>query len=420
MRFIRWPIVSLLLLAILIGFFIIGHLSDTVIRQDLEYYSSEALDTIVQVGTLKLNVFHSVVRAEDVTVIDPGNKSRYAFRARRVDLRADVTRFFEKRVLLRDARIHNCYLRVHQTEKGEIDFLSDAAIEMAGYEPTIVKVRRILTWTADHVNPVKLVSTLRSTAEPARQQPSGLEDAPDEYEQTPLPVGVETQTVVRGFRLKLPRDYPDFVLKELSVANGALEIVPYNHTRGLLLHHVWGKCFGLSSLPTKHPKPITFAAKGFVGPKSNSWFNVSGRVDIFGGRTNVLVDFALSNINLMAVLPLVSPYTEYARMLNITSGRLTMRGRFQFEDGVIHPSTIYCRLDGFSGRASGVATGQKWLDSLSISDGFIEAAIPIDNTPPYFHLDTAFENENFRTTIRDFKMKFKPSDIGDDLFDGVF
>jgi len=95
MKIIRWPVVSLLLLALLIGLFVTGYLSDSKIKNDFEYYSSEALNTIVKVGKLKLNLFHSYLRIENIVVIDPINKSKFAFKAKSIDLRADVSKFLK-------------------------------------------------------------------------------------------------------------------------------------------------------------------------------------------------------------------------------------------------------------------------------------------------------------------------------------
>ena len=74
MKFIRWPVISVLLLAVLIIFFMTGYLSNSSIRNDFEYYSTEALNTIVKVGSLNLNVFHSFIRVQDIIVIDPESK----------------------------------------------------------------------------------------------------------------------------------------------------------------------------------------------------------------------------------------------------------------------------------------------------------------------------------------------------------
>jgi len=106
-------------------------------------------------------------------------------------------------------------------------------------------------------------------------------------------------------------------------------------------------------------------------------------------------------------------------MLEITDGHLTARGRFQIREGKIIPTSVYCRLDNFTAQAAGELTGQNWLDSLYISNSFLEAVIPINDQKPYFHFETAFEKDNFRTTIHNFKLKFKPSDLDKDFLDGM-
>jgi len=413
MKFIRWPVVSFILLGILLSFFYIGYFADSTIKEDLEYYSSQALNSIVRVGRLKLNVFHSVISGENIFVIDPGNKSKPAFRARQIDLRADVTRFFEQRILLREAVIKDGDLRLLQTKDGEFDFITDAAVTIADYEPVAVKIQKIMTWSADKINPIKAISTIGSAAESSLKKDESLK----KFEKLPLFIGDKTQAVVRGFQLKLPQDYPDLLIKKLLLADCSIELVPPGKKNGLILHDIQGRGFELSSFPRKHPKPITVAAMGKIGEEKDSWFNISARVDLFAGKTNVLIDCAISNLNLISVLPLVKIYTDYSDIIDISSGYLTLRGRFRFENGMIHPSTLYCYFKDLSAKAKGEKTGQKWLDSVSFQNAVLEITIPVNNTPPYFHFEEAMEKQNFRTEIKNFKMKIKASDLEGDLFD---
>jgi len=413
MKFIRWPFVSIILLGILLSFFYIGYFADSTIREDLEYYSSEALGSIVRVGRLKLNVFHSVISGENIFVIDPGNKSKHAFRARQIDLRADVTKFFEQRIFLRDAVIKSGDLRLLQTKEGEFDFITDAAVTIADFEPVSVKIQKIMTWSADKINPIKAISTIGFSAESSLKKDDSLK----KFDKLPLFIDSETQTVVRGFQLKLPQDYPDLLIKKLQLKDCSIELVPPGENSGLVLHDIQGKGFELSSFPRKHPKPITIAAKGKIGEEKDSWFNISARVDLFAGKTNFLIDCAISNLNLLSVLPLVKTYTDYSDMIDIFSGNLTLRGRFRFENGVIHPSTFYCYFKNLSAKAKGEKTGQKWLNSVSFQNAVLEITVPVDNTPPYFHFEEAMEKQNFRTEIKNFKMKIKASDLKGDLFD---
>jgi len=416
MKIIRWPIVSLLLLALLMGLFVTGYLSNSKIKNDFSYYSSEALDTIVKVGKLKLNLFHSYLRIENIIVIDPVNKSKFAFRAKSIDLRADVSKFLERRVLLREARIHDSYVKLSQTKKGDFIFLSERAHNMAEFEPTVVKINKILTWTADHLNPVKIIS-------PIKNRFTGKQNITNKNYNLKIDTlknNTTTQLIVKGFKLKLPRDYPDFLVKKLLLANCNIDLFPYSAKSPIKLHNISGSFFELSSRPKKHPKPVTLLANGFIGEGTDSWFNISARIDSFAGRTNIMIDFAVSNIFLPDFLPLIDPYTPLARIMDIDEGKLTARGRFQITEGKIVPSSVYCRLDNFTAQTVGELTGQEWLNSISISNAFFEAVIPINNEKPYFHFETAFEKEDFETTIHNFQLKFKPSDLDGDLLDGIF
>ncbi len=392
-----------------------NYFSDSKIRNDFEYYSSEALNTIVKVGTLNLNIFHSYLRIENIIVIDPVNKSKFAFRAKIVDLRADISKFFEKRILLNEVKIHDSYIKLTQTKKGKFTLLSETAYNMAEYEPTVIKINKILTWTADQLNPVKIISPIDDSFT-ENQNPANKKL---NLKINTLRNNTTTQLVVKGYKLKLPHDYPDFLVKNLLIANCNIDLFPYATKSPIKLHNIHGKIFELSSRPKKHPEPVTFLANGFIGKGTDSWFNIYVKTDAYAGRTNITIDFAVSNIFLPEFLPLVDAYTPYARILDIDSGWLTARGRFQITEGKIVPSSVYCLLDNFTAQAAGDFTGLEWLNSLCLSNTFLEAVIPINNKKPYFHFEDALEKGNFETTIHNFQLKFKPSDFKGDFLDGV-
>ena len=416
MKFIRWPMISFFLLAMLIGFFMTGYLSNSKIRNDFEYYSSESLSTIVKVGKLNLNLFRSYLRIDNIIVIDPVNKSRFAFRAKSIDLQADVSKFLERRIYLRDARINDSYIKLTQNRKGRFVFLSERAHNMAEYEPTIVKINRILTWTADHLNPVKIISPIKNSL----TEKQNITNKNYKLKIDSLQNNTTTQLVVRGYKLKLPHDYPDFLVKNLTIENGNIDLFANAAESPIKLRNISGNVFELSSRPKKHPKPVIIIANGFIGEGTDSWFNISAIIDAYAGRTNITIDFAFTNIFLPEFLPLVDAYTPYAKMMDIVDGNLTARGTFQISEGKIVPSSVYCCLDNFTAQAAGEATGQKWLSALCISNAFLEAVIPIDDKKPYFHFEDAFEKGNLRTTIHNFQLKFKPSDLDGDFLDGVF
>jgi len=232
MKFIRWPFVSLILLGILFSFFYVGYFDDSTIKEDLEFYSSEALNSIVRVGKLKLNIFHSVISGKNIFVIDPSKKSKPAFWAKQIDLRADVTKFFEQRIFLKDVVVKEGGLRLLQTKDGTFDFISDAAVAIADYEPVLVKIQKVMTWSADKINPIKTISTIGSTAESSLKKDKSLKN----FDELPLFIDSKTQTVVRGFQLKLPKDYPDLLIKKLLLANCSIELVPAGKKTGLVLH----------------------------------------------------------------------------------------------------------------------------------------------------------------------------------------
>jgi len=414
MKFIRWPFVTLILFGILFSFFYVGYFDNSTIKEDLEFYSSEALNSIVRIGKLNLNVFHSVISGENIFVIDPGNKSKPVFKAKQINLRADVTKFLEQRIFLREVVVKNGDLRLLQTKNGSFDFISDDAVTIAEYEPVIVKIQKVITKTADKINPIKTISMLGDTAESSLKNDESLK----KFEELPLFHNSKKKAIVRGFQLKLPKDYPDLLVKRLLLANCSIELIPPGKKSGIVLNNIFGKAFELSSLPKKHPKPITIAAKGKIGKKDeNAWFNISARIDLYAGKTNILVDCAISNVNILSVLPLVKVYSDYTDIVDIASGNLTLRGRFNFENGIILPSTLYCYFYNLSAKAMGKKTGQKWLNSFSFQDANLEISVPVDNSPPFFHFEKAMEGQNFKTEIKNFRMKIKASDLKGDLFD---
>ena len=411
--------ICLILLVLLIGFFMIGYLSETTIRRDVEFYTSEAFNTLVRIGDMQMSVYPSTISASEIEVIDPENKSRAVFSAKSINLVADIARFLEQRVVLRELQLQDVYLRLLQTKNGRFDFLSDHAVAMAEYEPTLVRVGKVFSWTADQVNPMHIIpNTPPVTPPPLPQDARADQDEANRLEQLPPLINVKTQELVRGFRLKLPRDYPDFLVKDLCFNNVAIELCPYRERRGLLLHDLSGRAVELSSRPTKHPKPITALVSGYAGPGSSAWITVSTRLDFFAGRTNINVDFVVSNIQLLAVLPLVKLYTPLVEMLNIQSGNLTAYGRIRFINGALEPSGLYCKLERFTGNVRNVPKKYEWLRMLTISNALVEMTVPLDNTPPYFHLETAFAKQKFRTEIHDFKFEFRAKDIGKDVLDG--
>ncbi|NLF38396.1 hypothetical protein GX586_03060 [bacterium] len=416
MKIIRWPVLTFALLALLTGFFAIGQFDRNVIRGDVESVATEALDAMVRVGGLDMSVYRTSIRLDDVSVVDPGNKLKDIFHASVVDIDADMARFFEKRIVLRSVALSNGYLRLNQTEKGRFDFLSDAAVGGAAGEPTLLRVSRILSWTADQVNPMNVL------ARAPLPLPVPAPDSPDEVErytrQPPL-VKKEAEQVVRGFRLKLPRDYPDLLVNALSAEGVSIELVPYHRGASVLFHGLRGGATDLSSRPSKFPKPIVAWLTGYVGAGTDSPLIAATSVDLYGGRTNVTVEFSVTNVNLLAALPFIRGYTAYAAMLDIQSGVLTAHGKIEIRDGRPAPGSVYCRIDGFSGSFAALGKEFPWLQDMTVSDTTLEMVVPIDAKRPYFHLEQAFEKQQMRTSIKNFKLKINAKELGGDALDGM-
>jgi len=417
MKLIRWPALCLMLLCLLAGFFIVGQAGNTVVRTNLEAIASNEFGAQASVGSLDLSVFGSYIAAEDLALADPADAKRAVFAARHVGLYADLARFFERRALIKQAVVDDARIVLFQTQHGSLAFMSEQARLQLAHEPASVRLNRILTWTTDQINPMKAFPAM-----PAALIPSGGKTALDTV--PVLDHGAQQEAVVRGFRLRLPRDYPDLLLKELSVNNALIELVPFSATTGLVLHAVSGSCTELSTNPQKNPEPVRFITRGFIGEGTSSWFAIAGTVDLFAGGTNLFIDFSLNNMPVSAALPFARTYTRILDMLAIQSGFLTARGHVQLVDGVVQPSTVKLRAEGFTANAHALtdATGRDlgWLRFLSVSNSMIEAVVPIDAKKPYFHVDEAIKKQDVKVELKNIEFKINLGKDGTKALDGLF
>lgn len=400
MKIIRWPAVAILSLALLIGFFWMGHSGDEIVRRNLESFGSYELNTLFKVGAVDLSVYESYLRVENITVMDPGQRGRALFTARHVDLRADIASFFERRAGLHAAHVEQAAARVLQTRTGTFVLLSDTARTMLAHEPMAVRVRRIMSWATQQINPLAIAGIV----------------APRLGTEIAMPA-VATSHVARApeFRLPAGARRPEFFLNLLTISNCTLELVPFGDAEPVPLHSVRGYCTGISSMPRTHDQPITFAAFGYIGAGEDAWVAAAGEVDFRGGATNITVDFAFSNVLLRSVLPFARVYTRFLDNLNVHAGTLSARGRVALRDMIVQPSVIDVRVDGLTARASGFANELAWLNMLAISNTSLAMQVPLDNTPPYVHMDTALKEQKVQTQIEQFELRINVRDLQHDF-----
>lgn len=409
MKIIRWPIISLALLALLVGFFLIGYAGSPHLRSNLESFATDTFDTPVSVGALDLNIYHSHIGVENITVTDPENKARYIFTAEKLDLQADLAAFFQKRIMLEYVDVVKTYVRLLQKQDGTFDFISEKAVDIADIEPTTVKVGKIVTWTADKVNPVEILAKLGPS----------IPNSNDESPGTPRMPGTDTSreqkkttTRSRSYRLKIPKEYPDITVDDITVWHGRFSLYPYREITPLVLHDINGRCRNISSRPTMMPKPIAFTVRSYIGDGTQSWAKVSGSLDVYKGRTNLAFRFEATNVNLLAWLPLMRVYSPYTEMLDIKSGTMYVNGGFSCKDGVVSPSSMYIHVKNFTARATGEGLDIDWLRNLSVSDAEFDLVVPIDNTSPYIHFADAVKQQNFRVKqIRNIELRMKTDEL---------
>jgi hypothetical protein len=393
MKIIRWPFVSLMFALLLVGFFLIGQKSSTTIRHELENVGATALDTVVQVGDLDLSVFGSYIHADDIEVTDPIERSKALFRASTVDALADLAGFAAQHIVLRQLAVSNAYLRLALLPNGDLQFLTDTTVDMSTYEPSILRASRVLTWATDQVNPFKISSTLPGDG----MSPPAHGDV---------------------FELALARGGPDLVIRNFSLSDGTVELTGGTLAESLMLHAVRGAARELSSKPREHSAPITFSVAAFFGRGTDAWLAGDGTVDLRGGRTNIAVRFAVSNIALRSILPIVKLYTHEIDGLNIVGGLVDAHGRIALNDGVIMPSTVALKLREFTASTSGDSK-YPWLNNLTVNNATLNTVVPIDNTPPYAHFETAFNQGRMSTKMENVDIRLNLQDIKKDFLDGM-
>jgi len=408
-KIIRWPIISLALLILLFGFFLIGYSGSSHLRSNLEAFATDTFDTPVNVEDLQLNIYHSHIGAENISVTDPDNRARYIFTAEKLDLQADLAAFFQKRIALNYVDITKSSVRLLQKEDGTFDFISETASARDGREPTKIKINKIVTWTADQVNPVEILSKLSPSTPGSDPTQSGtLSERNNDSRRS------SSKNTARnsGYTLKIPKKYPDITVDDITVRRSKFSLYPWQSRIPLLLHDINGRCRNLSSRPAQMPNPLEFTVRSFLGTGTQSWTKVSGKVDMYNGRTNFAFRFEVTNLNIVAWLPFAQMYTEYATMLDITSGSLYISGMFAIKDGIVTPSSLYIHVKDFTARASGEGMNVEWLQKLSVSDAEFDLTVPIDNTEPYIHFDTAVKEQNFRVKkMRNIELRMNTDEL---------
>jgi len=402
MKIIRWPAVAMLSLALLIGFFWMGHSGDEIVRRNLESFGSYELNTLFKVGAVDLSVYESYLRVDNITVMDPGQRGRALFTAQHVDLRADIASFFERRAGLQEAHVEQAAARILQTRNGRFVFLSDTARAMLAYEPMAVRVRRIMSWAAQQINPLAIAGVVAPYL--------GRDVA-----------GPSTARVARTPEFRLPPGMrrPEFFLNLLTISNCTLELVPHGGADPVPLHGLRGYCTGISSMPRAHDQPITFAAFGYLGAGTQAWIAAAGEVDFRAGVTNITIDFAFSNVLLRSALPFARVYTRFLDNLNVQAGTLSARGRVALRDMIVQPSIIDVRVNGLTARAAGFVNELAWLNMLAISNTSLAIQVPLDNTPPYVHMDTALKEQKVQTQIEQFELRINVRDLQQNFLRGI-
>ncbi len=415
MRLIRWPVVCLMLVVLLAGFFIIGQVDNGLVRGNFETVATRELDTLVRLSDIQVSVARSTIHGEDLQVTDPSERGRNVLAVKAFTCRASLPRFFERRIVLEQIWLSGAYVRVHQLRDGRFSFLSETAMRMLPYEPMALRLRNVLTWTADNVNPLRVFAAQQEAGQAARLP------SPPRNSLSNLPVMTHgtTQILARGFVLSLPHDYPDLLIEQLTLCDSTIEIVPQQPGPSLILHGINGGCANLSSRPDIVPDPIVFMAEGFIGDGSTCSFHAAGSVDLFARHNTAQIGFAFTNFPITAMAPLAAAYTPYLQKLQVSSGLLSANGQISLHTNVLDASSVYMRVAGLTAQADALKDDLPWLRSLNFRDTSLEMSVPIDSRRPYVHIDEALRKEQVRTEIHDFEMRFNPNEMGKGLLDGI-
>jgi len=415
MNLIRWPALSLMLALLLVGFFAISQMDNNGVRQRFETIATRELDTVVRLGALDVSVFRSTLRGENLQVTDPGQRGRNMFVAREFQCWADLARFFERRVLLNDVYASGVYVRVQQQRNGHFVFLNETALRLANYEPVGLRIKNIMTWTSDNMNPLRTFAAQKEAVDAARH------DAPASVARDAL--GGTTQVVARGFVLRLPHDYPDLLVRHLTLEDVTIEIVPYGALTSIVLHGISGVCDNLSSRPGVLPEPITFRAQGFAGRDWAAPFAATGMVDLFAGQKNIQVDFALSNLALRTLLPIADVYSPLFRLIAIETGTLTARGQVVLRNNKVTPTEVFMSVQQLTANVNALKDVVPWLQALTFRDSTLAMRVPLDDRSPYLHFDEAIKKQQVSTEIHNFELRVSPgnaNDTNNDFLNGIF
>jgi len=411
MKLIRWPALTLMLALLLVGFFAISQVDNTNVRQRFETIATRELDTVVRLGMLDVSVFRSTLHGENLQVTDPGQRGRNIFVARDFQCWADLARFFERRVLLKDVYASGVYVRVQQQRNGHFVFLNEAALRLAHYEPVGLRIKNIMTWTSDNMNPLRTFAAQKEADDAARH------DAPAEVARDTL--RGTTQVVARGFVLNLPRDYPDLLVRHLTLEDVTIEIMPYGALTSIVLHGISGVCDNLSSRPGVLPEPITFRAQGFASLDHPAPFAATGLIDLFAGQKTIQVDFALSNMALRTLLPIADVYSPLFRLIAIESGALTARGRVELRNNVVTPTEMFMSVQQLTANVDALKDVLPGLQALNFHDSSLTMLVPIDGRRPYLHFDEAIKKQQVSTEIHNFELRINPHEANKNFLDGI-
>ncbi|GEM_PF-1243198 len=411
MKLIRWPALTLMLALLLVGFFAISQVDNTGVRQRFETIATRELDTVVRLGALDVSVFRSTLRGQNLQVTDPSQRGRNIFVAREFQCWADLARFFERRVLLKDVYASGVYVRVQQQRDGYFVFLNETALRLAQYEPVGLRIKNIMTWTSDNMNPLRTFAAQKEAEDAARH------DAPAAVARDAM--SGPTQVVARGFVLNLPRDYPDLLVRRLTLEDVTIEVVPFGALTSIVLHGISGVCENLSSRPGVLPEPITFHAQGLASLDQPAPFAATGLIDLFADQKTVQIDFALSNMALRTLLPIAEVYSPLFRLMNIESGALTARGRVELRNNVVVPTEVFMSVQQLTANFDALKDLVPWLRALNFRDSSLTMQVPIDGRRPYMHFDEAIKKQQVSTEIHNFEMRINPRDANKNFLDGI-
>lgn len=396
MKLFRWPLISFILALILAFVLFNNRALNYPAKKGISTLISYMCDTYSTIDSITLSPLNASLTANNLYIADPMRKDKPVMKAATVHLLAEPHAFLNEQVIINSLYADSVFLKLYQTADGF--FTPFPEISGSQYAQNLsMRAERILSYSAEYANPLARIT-----------------HADDIISSTPhIPEEPHVKPKTSATQLNLPAPSPDFILKELLLTNVTAILIPKSDqtTVPLLLHDALIAAENISSDPEKYAPPLRWIARGWLNKEKHTFVASATTIDVSPGSTNMTVSFVLSNATLSTFLPYIASYVDWLDALEISSGTLTTHGTITIENNRVLPGTFFIHLDHLTTRVKNTGAAPSWLRDFSMTDSSLKAHIPIDNTPPYVHVEQLADTRNFRGTLKDVKLRIKVDDL---------